>query len=101
MGVVEKQNVEYSNEVRIDGQEVAVLANFNAKGELRPVFLQLEDEEQQRMRLKVYKIYSMKEEHEAAWPLIRYEIGLLIQGSIIRGELIYSVELHRWWLRRL
>ncbi|MEE1312855.1 MAG: hypothetical protein UHS41_03795 [Lachnospiraceae bacterium] len=102
MGFDENGKLEYTNtnEILMEGREVAVLANFSLKGDMRPVFIQLEDDEHQRMRLRIHEIYAIKEEKMAACPLIRYEIGILIQGNMIKNELIYGIELHRWWLRK-
>lgn len=101
MGFKDSGKMEYTNtgEAMFHGQEVAVLVSFHPDGRMLPVFIQIEDEEQQRMRLRIHKIYRILEDNRAGCPLIRYEIGLLVQGNVIRNELIYGIELHRWWLR--
>lgn len=81
---------------------VDVIAMYSAGGDIRPLRLRIEDDDQQMQRIDIDEIISMKEIPYVGVEAQIYQCRGQMWGKPCVFELKYMIRTHCWyWLRRL
>lgn len=88
-----------TNEPPIDQRiPVAVLANYNIAGDIRPEYVHLPDSHGMIHTYRILDIVYQKKTHYVGQEQLRYGVRLDAGGLCNLKELIYDIEKHMWWL---
>lgn len=73
-------------------------ATFNPLGEIKPVYVRLEDEEHVLHTYKIESIDQMKEEKYAGVSSFLYVCSINVEGILKQIRIRYYVPSHKWVL---
>ena len=78
--------------------ETGVIAAFNPKGKIKPLYFQYSDIYGEDNKIKIESILSYKEDHYAGLPMIVYSCLAIMQNRRIQCVLRYHITEHFWEL---
>ncbi len=76
--------------------ETDVIAAFNRKGKIKPLYFQYTDLYGENHNIKIDSVLSSKEEHYAGLPVIVYSCTAVIENKRLQCNLRYHVTEHYW-----
>ena len=77
---------------------VAVISVCTAQGEIRPLRLQLEDEEHQLLRVNILEVLKTREVQHVGVEATIFLCRARVQDRDLTFELKYSIRTHTWRL---
>jgi hypothetical protein len=75
-------------------------ATFNPLGEIKPMYIRLEDEEHQLHTYKIERISNIKEEKYSGVSSILFVCHIAIEECLREIKLRYYVPSHKWMLEQ-
>lgn len=73
-------------------------ATFNTAGEIKPLYIRLEDEHHELHTYKIEKINYVKEEKYSGIQSFLYNCSVMIENAMKEVEIRYNVGSHKWVL---
>ncbi|MGN0243430.1 MAG: hypothetical protein ACI4CT_05140 [Lachnospiraceae bacterium] len=103
MSFIERNTVKYPElPAREPGEDeripVSVVATYNPNGAIRPDYVSVQDSRGMLHAYRVLERVYSKETNYAGMHQFRFGIRLDTGGLCDLKELVYDIELHRWWM---
>jgi hypothetical protein len=76
----------------------AVLANFNAVGDIKPEYIHVTDLQGTIHTYRILEVIEHKKTCYAGQEQLRFQVHIDTGGLCDRKELIYDIKEHLWWL---
>lgn len=75
---------------------VDVNATFNPLGEIKPLYVRLEDENHELQVAKIENIWQVKDERYLGIHAVIFICEVMLGGALKRISLRYYIESHKW-----
>ena len=80
---------------------VDIIAAFNPVGQIKPLYLRVENEEHELITLTIHKVLSHKQENYGGLTCIHYYCDIIGQEDThFYCDVYYYIETHKWMLYR-